>query len=228
MTLEGPYGLSLTSPSPTPPCSQSACDSPVQSKEHNAHQQPLWPGLNHIRLSHRPHCHSRGCLCSLIALGHHPYLLTASCYFTFASTLKPRLAHTVVLTAYGTTRSWTPTAYSLLPGDVGADMDIRKLDSCWRVKALHLRHKPAHLLDLQCLQVSWFVPNPQEHLANLPLWPFSLWATCSLHRASFQKETILLLWKQHHMLWLNRRVSGTCRRVIVPQEQEAKQPGSVP
>lgn len=109
----------------------------------------------------------RGCLCSLIALGHHPYLLTASCYFTFASTLKPRLAHTVVLTAYGTTRSWTPTAYSLLPGDVGADMDIRKLDSCCRVKALHLRHKPAHLLELQCWQPSWFVPNPSHRSISL-------------------------------------------------------------
>lgn len=137
----------------------------------------------------------RGCLLSLIALSHHPYLLTASCYITFVSTLKPRLAHTVFLPAYGTTRSWTPTVCSLLPGDVGQYMDIWKLDSWWRIKALHLRHKPAHLLELQCLQDSWFVPNPSHRSISLTChsWPFSLWATCSLHWASFQKETILLL-----------------------------------
>lgn len=108
-------------------------------------------------------------------------------------------------------------------------MDIRKLDSCCRVKALHLRHKPA---PARAAVFAGFLvcsySKPQEHLANLPLWPFSLWATCSLHWASFQKETILLLWKKHHMLWLNRRVTGTCRGVILPQEQEAKQPGGVP
>lgn len=138
------------------------------------------------------------------------------------------------LTAYGTTTSRTPSVFSVARR-CEADMDIRKLDSCCRVKALRLRHKPARLLELQCLQASWSVPSLSHR--SIPQTchprPLSLWATCSLHWAPFRKETILLPWKQHHMLWLNRRVSGTCRggtttKESVPQEQEAKQLGGVP
>lgn len=124
VTLEGRYGLSLTSHSPTPSCSQPACDSPVQSKEHNAHQQPLWPGFHHICLPHRPHCHSLlsapGKRASLFPHCSGPPSLPADC-----SLLLHRCVHT---------QAQAGSEYSLLlmaPLDLGHPQHILCCQGMW-------------------------------------------------------------------------------------------------